>query len=117
MEAHAIGELAARTDTIRPGLVVLTGLLTELADEVTGAEFAKASFDQIEQRVVQPGLGVHAAGEPGDTCRAGPQVSYRLAPLGTGLTESLQPFLDWIRQHTVKVVTAQRRHDSSTDSR
>ncbi|MFI9408948.1 winged helix-turn-helix transcriptional regulator [Nocardia gamkensis] len=40
-----------------------------------------------------------------------PRVSYELTALGQGLTESLQQFLDWIRQHTVEVVAAQRRHD------
>jgi DNA-binding HxlR family transcriptional regulator len=40
-----------------------------------------------------------------------PRVGYELTPLGQGLTESLEQFLDWIRQHTAEVVTAQRRHD------
>ena len=40
-----------------------------------------------------------------------PRVSYELTPLGRGLTESLDRFLGWIRQHTIDVVTAQRRHD------
>ncbi len=40
-----------------------------------------------------------------------PRVSYALTPLGQGLTESLEQFLGWIRQHTIDVVTAQRHHD------
>lgn len=40
-----------------------------------------------------------------------PRVTYDLTPLGRGLTESMQPFLDWIRAHTAQVVTAQRRYD------
>ncbi|MQY27373.1 winged helix-turn-helix transcriptional regulator [Nocardia aurantia] len=40
-----------------------------------------------------------------------PRVSYDLTPLGRGLTESMRPFLDWIRQHTSHVVTSQRRYD------
>ncbi len=41
-----------------------------------------------------------------------PRVSYELTALGQGLTESLEQFLGWIRQHTVEVVAAQHRHDS-----
>ncbi|MQY18569.1 winged helix-turn-helix transcriptional regulator [Nocardia macrotermitis] len=40
-----------------------------------------------------------------------PRVSYELTALGQGLTESMQHFLNWMRQHTPEVVAAQRRYD------
>lgn len=40
-----------------------------------------------------------------------PRVSYELTVLGRGLADSMEQFLNWIRQHTPEIVSAQRRYD------
>ncbi|MEV0295314.1 helix-turn-helix domain-containing protein [Nocardia sp. NPDC050710] len=40
-----------------------------------------------------------------------PRVSYELTTLGYGLTESLQPFLAWVRVHAAEVMAAQQHYD------
>lgn len=40
-----------------------------------------------------------------------PQVSYELTELGYSLTESLRPFLAWVRLHATDVTAARQAYD------
>ncbi|WP_405492862.1 winged helix-turn-helix transcriptional regulator [Nocardia sp. NBC_00511] len=43
-----------------------------------------------------------------------PRVSYELTELGHSLTESLQPFLAWVRLHAADVAVARQSYDEQT---
>jgi DNA-binding HxlR family transcriptional regulator len=73
---------------------------------VTIGGISEKMLSQTLRTLVRDGLVARTV-EP----TAPPRVSYELTPLGRGLTKSLEPFLGWIRQHTIDVVAAQRRHD------
>jgi hypothetical protein len=55
MEGYAAGELAARADAVAAGLGGPVGELVALAGELTGADAAQMSFDDIEQQVMVRG--------------------------------------------------------------
>ncbi|WP_346434124.1 helix-turn-helix domain-containing protein [Nonomuraea composti] len=42
-----------------------------------------------------------------------PQVSYALTGLGEGVTRSLQPLFDWVRDHAGDILAAQAAHDQA----
>lgn len=96
--------------TSRWGTLILAALgggprrFSELHARIGG--ISEKMLSQTLRTLVRDGL-VERTVEPATP----PRVSYALTPLGQGLTESLQQFLDWIRQHTVEVVTAQRHFD------
>jgi DNA-binding HxlR family transcriptional regulator len=96
--------------TSRWGLLILAALgetprrFSQLHTTVDG--ISEKMLSQTLRTLVRDGLVVRTV-EP----TAPPRVSYELTPLGRGLTKSLEQFLSWIRQHTIDVVTAQRRHD------
>jgi DNA-binding HxlR family transcriptional regulator len=96
--------------TSRWGMLILTALgggpqrFSELHATIGG--ISEKMLSQTLRTLVRDGL-ISRTVEP----TTPPRVSYELTELGQGLTESLHQFLEWIRQHTVEVVTAQRRHD------
>lgn len=96
--------------TSRWGLLILAALgktpqrFSQLHTTVGG--ISEKMLSQTLRTLVRDGLVVRTV-EP----TTPPRVSYELTPLGRGLTTSLEQFLSWIRQHTIDVVTAQRRHD------
>jgi DNA-binding HxlR family transcriptional regulator len=96
--------------TSRWGMLILAALgktpqrFSQLHTTVGG--ISEKMLSQTLRTLVRDGLVVRTV-EP----TTPPRVSYELTPLGRGLTASLEQFLSWIRQHTIDVVTAQRRHD------
>jgi DNA-binding HxlR family transcriptional regulator len=96
--------------TGRWGMLILAPLgegprrFSELHATIGG--ISEKMLSQTLRTLVRDGLVARTV-EP----TAPPRVSYELTPLGRGLTKSLEPFLGWIRQHTIDVVAAQRRHD------
>ncbi|MEU1547739.1 helix-turn-helix domain-containing protein [Nocardia sp. NPDC005745] len=96
--------------TSRWGMLILAALgggplrFSELHGLIGG--ISEKMLSQTLRTLVRDGLVARTV-EP----TTPPRVSYELTALGQGLTESLRQFLDWIRQHTVEVVAAQRRHD------
>jgi DNA-binding HxlR family transcriptional regulator len=96
--------------TTRWGMLILAALgenprrFSELHATIGG--ISEKMLSQTLRTLVRDGLVTRTV-EPATP----PRVSYELTPLGQGLTTSLEPFLSWIRQHTIDVVTAQRRHD------
>ncbi|MFX0574181.1 winged helix-turn-helix transcriptional regulator [Nocardia nepalensis] len=99
--------------TSRWGMLILTALgggpqrFSELHARIGG--ISEKMLSQTLRTLVRDGL-ISRTVEP----TTPPRVSYELTELGHGLTESLHRFLEWIRQHTVEVVTAQRHHDRQT---
>jgi DNA-binding HxlR family transcriptional regulator len=96
--------------TSRWGLLILAALgegprrFSELHAAIGG--ISEKMLSQTLRTLVRDGL-LERTVEP----TTPPRVSYELTPLGQGLTQSLEQFLSWIRQHTIDVVTAQRLHD------
>jgi DNA-binding HxlR family transcriptional regulator len=96
--------------TSRWGMLILAALgegprrFSELHATIGG--ISEKMLSQTLRTLVRDGLVARTV-EP----TTPPRVSYELTPLGRGLTKSLEQFLSWIRQHTIDVVTAQRRHD------
>ncbi|WP_433681454.1 winged helix-turn-helix transcriptional regulator [Nocardia sp. CA-119907] len=96
--------------TSRWGMLILTGLgngplrFSELNAMIGG--ISEKMLSQTLRTLVRDGLIARTV-EP----TTPPRVSYELTALGQGLAESLQQFLGWIRQNTVEVMAAQRRHD------
>jgi DNA-binding HxlR family transcriptional regulator len=96
--------------TSRWGMLILAALgerprrFSELRATIGG--ISEKMLSQTLRTLVRDGLVARTV-EPATP----PRVSYELTRLGQGLTEALDQFLGWIRQHTAEVVTAQRRHD------
>lgn len=96
--------------TSRWGVLILAALgdgarrFSELHATIGG--ISEKMLSQTLRTLVRDGLVARTV-EPARP----PRVSYELTQLGRGLTESLQQFLGWIRQHTAEVVAAQGRHD------
>lgn len=96
--------------TSRWGILILTALgngplrFSELNAMIGG--ISEKMLSQTLRTHVRDGLIARTV-EP----TTPPRVSYELTALGQGLTESLHQFLGWIRQNTVEVMAAQRRHD------
>jgi DNA-binding HxlR family transcriptional regulator len=96
--------------TSRWGMLILAALgegprrFSELPATIGG--ISEKMLSQTLRTLVRDGLVARTV-EP----TTPPRVSYELTSLGLGLTTSLEQFLGWIRQHTIDVVTAQRRYD------
>ncbi|HVV09126.1 helix-turn-helix domain-containing protein [Amycolatopsis sp.] len=96
--------------TTRWGMLILAALrdgprrFSELHATIGG--ISEKMLSQTLRTLVRDGLVARTV-EP----TTPPRVSYELTPLGQGLAKSLEQLLRWIRQHTIDVVTAQRRHD------
>lgn len=96
--------------TGRWGILILAALgggprrYSELHAKIGG--ISEKMLSQTLRTLVRDGLIARSV-EP----TAPPRVSYELTALGQDLAESMEPFLNWIRNRTVDVVIAQHEHD------
>lgn len=96
--------------TGRWGILILTTLgggprrFSELNAAIEG--ISEKMLSQTLRALVRDGLVARTVAPT-----TPPRVSYELTPLGRGLTESMQQFLDWIRKHTPEIVTARHHYD------
>ncbi|OPG08162.1 MULTISPECIES: winged helix-turn-helix transcriptional regulator [Microbispora] len=101
--------------TSRWGVLVLSALsggplrFFELREKIEG--ISEKMLSQTLRTLAQDGL-VHRTVVPS----APPQVSYRLTPLGAGISEPLRGLTAWIRDHADAIVAARAAHGAPAAS-
>ncbi|WP_225729619.1 MULTISPECIES: helix-turn-helix domain-containing protein [unclassified Nocardia] len=90
-------------------------ILNALQDGPLRFSELQAAIDRISDKMLSQTLRIQIRDglvlrtvEPATTP---PQVSYELTELGYSLTESLRPFLAWVRLHAADVTAARQAYD------